>query len=86
MTVYTIEDLHAIEAVASQMEKNAYIHIKIDTGMSRLGLQLNEVTLFLQTLKCTKYIQVEGMYTHFACADERDKMYTLMQQEVFQKP
>ncbi|MFP3412470.1 alanine racemase [Bacillus sp. SIMBA_074] len=85
MTVYTIEDLHAIEEVASQMEKNAYIHIKIDTGMSRIGLQLNEVTLFLQTLKCTKYIQVEGMYTHFACADERDKAYTLMQQEVFQK-
>jgi alanine racemase len=85
MTVYTIGDLQAIENVASQLDKKANIHIKIDTGMSRIGLQLEEVTMFLQELQRTKYVQIEGMYTHFSCADENDKTYTLKQQTIFQK-
>ncbi|WP_020060318.1 alanine racemase [Bacillus sp. 123MFChir2] len=85
MTVYTIGDLQAIESVASNLNRKACIHISIDTGMSRIGLQLEEVTMFLQALKCTKYVQVEGMYTHFSSADEKDKTYTLMQQTNFEK-
>lgn len=85
MSVYTIDDLHAIEDVATQIGHKASIHIKIDTGMSRIGLQLEEVTPFLQALQETKHIEIDGMFTHFACADEKDKTYTCMQQKLFQE-
>ena len=81
MSVYTIDDLHAIEDVATQIGHKASIHIKIDTGMSRIGLQLEEVTPLLQALQETKHIEIDGMFTHFACADEKDKTYTCMQQK-----
>lgn len=84
-TIYRIEDLKGINEIANQLEKRARIQVKIDTGMSRIGLQEEEVLPFLEELKNMKYIKVEGMFTHYSTADEVDKTYTNMQTSLFEK-
>ncbi|KEK25021.1 alanine racemase [Bacillus gaemokensis] len=85
MTVYRIEDLKGINEIAKRFEKKARIQVKIDTGMSRIGLQEEEVVPFLEELKNMKCIEVEGMFTHYSTADEIDKTYTNMQTSLFEK-
>ncbi|MDZ5607686.1 alanine racemase [Bacillus pseudomycoides] len=85
MTVYRIEDLKGINEIAKQLEKKARIQVKIDTGMSRIGLQEEEVIPFLEELKNMKYVEIEGMFTHYSTADEIDKTYTNMQTSLFEK-
>jgi len=85
MTVYRIEDLQGINEFAKQLGKKACIHIKIDTGMSRIGLREEEVVPFLEELKSMKYIEVAGIFTHYSTADEIDKTYTNMQTNLFEK-
>ncbi|MEN1935847.1 alanine racemase [Paenibacillus sp. 102] len=85
MTVYRIEDLKDMNEIAKELEKKARIQVKIDTGMSRIGLQEEEVTPFLEELKNMKYVEIEGMFTHYSTADEIDKKYTNMQTSLFEK-
>lgn len=85
ITVYRPEDLHLIQETARRLDRRALIHIKIDSGMSRLGLQLEELDLFFNTLLNMNFIKIEGIFTHFACADEKDQSYTQMQQDIFKE-
>ncbi|MDM5154627.1 alanine racemase [Bacillus sp. DX1.1] len=85
MTIYRIEDLKGIDQVAERLGKKARIQVKIDTGMSRIGLQEEEVLPFLEELKNMKHVEVEGMFTHYSTADEIDKTYTIMQTTLFEK-
>ncbi|MEH6891943.1 alanine racemase [Bacillus sp. JJ864] len=85
MTVYRIEDVRNIERIAERLQKKACIQIKIDTGMSRIGLQEEEVVPFLQELQKMQHVEVEGIFTHYSTADEVDKAYTLMQKDLFEK-
>lgn len=85
MTVYRIEDLKEINENAKEIGKKARIQVKIDTGMSRIGLQEEEIVPFLEELKNMKYVEVEGMFTHYSTADEIDKTYTNMQTSLFEK-
>lgn len=74
MTCYSPEMASLVSETAVRMGKKAYLHIKLDTGMSRLGFQVNresaEEILGIQKLAG---IELEGMFTHFARADELDK-------------
>ncbi|MGG2015502.1 alanine racemase [Bacillus sp. S10(2024)] len=85
ITVYRIEDLKNIDCIAERLQKKARIQMKIDTGMSRIGLQEEEVVPFLQELKKMQHVEVEGIFTHYSTADEVDKTYTLMQKDLFEK-
>ncbi|HDX9588547.1 TPA: alanine racemase [Bacillus pseudomycoides] len=85
MTVYRIEDLKNIDRIAEHLQKKARIQMKIDTGMSRIGLQEEEVVPFLQELQKMQHVEVEGIFTHYSTADEVDKTYTLMQKDLFEK-
>jgi alanine racemase len=64
--------------------KRLLVHVKIDSGMGRLGLLPgNEAESFLERAFKIPQLDVEGLYTHFARADETDKGYTLKQVERF---
>jgi len=65
-------------------ETPLYIHIKVDTGMHRLGLSPEEVVPTVDTIKKMKNVIIEGIYTHFASADS-DKDYTLYQIKTFNR-
>lgn len=74
LNVYHYEMAQKISEQAVAMGEDAYIHIKIDTAMSRLGFQVTEESVD-EIIRISKLpgIVLEGMFTHFAKADERDK-------------
>lgn len=79
ITVFRYDTLKELSKAVSDLEKkgiykNAKVHIKIDTGMSRIGASPDEEGLaFVRKAFDTKGVEVEGIFTHFARADEADK-------------
>ena len=66
--------------------KDAFIHIKIDTGMGRIGFPVTEESAdAVERISRLPGIRIEGMFTHFAKADERDKTYTFLQHDRFMR-
>ena len=83
LTFYRNEMLDAAAALPASGPK-LKIHVKIDSGMGRLGLLPGRAAeSFLERAFALPQIEVEGLYTHFARADEADKAYTEMQIERF---
>ena len=64
---------------AGRLGQRIKVHLKVDTGMNRLGLPVNDVPDFLRYLKQYPSLEVEGIFTHFACADDPDSDYTQKQ-------
>jgi len=95
-TVYTFEAAESLSAAAVQLRKTARVHIKVDTGMGRLGilpdsprismlgkhLPGNAVRMIDSVMNLPR-LEVEGIFTHFSTADSTDKTYTLRQLERF---
>lgn len=69
-TVFTPEMVRLLHEEACRQEKDALVHIKLDTGMNRIGLRTKEEALALaEALKMAPRVRVTGLYTHFADAD-----------------
>ena len=84
----TLEELSRIHMAMRQKDcsRKAKIHIKVDTGMSRIGITPDREGLaFVKKALGTEGIEVEGIFTHFARADERDKSSAQKQYYVFQE-
>lgn len=79
-TVLSYQQAQYFSQLARDQGKKMTIHIKIDTGMSRLGLQVNDDTIEkIKKMFILPNIIIEGIYTHFAVADESDKTFTYEQ-------
>ncbi len=85
VTLFTQEVLDVMSQLPVQSTvKPLKVHIKIDSGMGRLGLFPDDEALsFIERAFSIPGIQVEGLFTHFAKADEEDKSYTLEQYRRF---
>lgn len=82
--VYTEEMAEGMSRTAVRLGKDAYFHIKIDTGMGRIGFPVTEESADTIRRICSlPNVCPEGMFTHFAKADEADKSYTRMQHDRF---
>ena len=82
--VYTEEMADAISEEAVKLGKTVCLHIKIDTGMGRIGFPVSAKSAdAIERISRLPNVELEGMFTHFAKADERDKTYTLEQHERF---
>src|ERR1700730_703658 len=68
--VYRLDMIEAIDSVARERGEVADVHVKIDTGMGRLGVRFDEVSDFADALFRFKNIRIDGLMTHFAAADE----------------
>jgi alanine racemase len=79
LTVYSKDSIHAIHKACEKLNKRAKVHVKIDTGMTRIGLQTKEAALELIKMMDPNQIEIEGIYTHFADADNPDASYTQKQ-------
>lgn len=75
----------AISESAVKQNKEVKIHIKVDTGMNRLGLFPEEVIPFVRSIEKLPGLKIEGVFTHFAVADQPENNYTLKQLEKFNK-
>ena len=79
-TVFRYDMLEELDSRAAVLGKKAKVHIKVDTGMSRIGIFPNDSGLsFVKKALSYKNIEVEGVFTHFARADEKDKESVNMQ-------
>ena len=78
-TVYSLEIVHHLSREALARGRTARVQVKVDTGMGRLGLLPNEVPSFVAAIRALAGIDLEGIYTHFACADAPDPLPTLAQ-------
>lgn len=86
ITVYSLEMAQNINDLAKKINKKAYIHIKLDTGMSRIGFLVNDYSIKdIKNIFSLENIIVEGIYTHFAKADEDNKEATFKQISKYQK-
>lgn len=77
-------DIFAVLRKCEELKKTAKVHIKIDSGMGRIGLcDISELNEILDILKDRPEIAFEGIFTHFAKADYVDKSFTETQLEKF---
>jgi len=83
-TVFSTDLAQALSIAAVRLGKDVRIHVKVDTGMTRVGFipGYNAVRNIMEISRLPGII-LEGIFTHFASADESDKSYTLMQFERF---
>ncbi|WP_105615010.1 alanine racemase [Vallitalea okinawensis] len=79
-TVFTYSMARSISEVAYKLGKKAKIHIKIDTGMGRIGFLCNDQAINeIEQIYKLPHLDIEGMFTHFSKADEEDKSFTVNQ-------
>lgn len=85
-SIYRYEDAFNLSKVAGEMGKIVKIHIKIDSGMGRVGFLPNDdsVSDIIRISKLSN-LEIEGIFTHFAKADETDKSFTRLQFDRFMK-
>jgi alanine racemase len=81
--VFSIEVAEALSRAAADLGRVARVHVKVDTGMGRLGLMPEDVLPFVRALSRLDRLDVDGIFTHFSVADEADLSYTLWQKEQF---
>ncbi|HEX8142600.1 MAG TPA: alanine racemase [Pyrinomonadaceae bacterium] len=71
--VYRVDMIEAMDAAAREAGRRADVHVKIDTGMGRLGVRYDAVREFVEALGRFRNIRVDGLMTHFAAADDPDR-------------
>lgn len=81
----SIEKLWHVDEVAEQLGTKAKVHLKIDTGMERIGVHDSNAEGLLETSVRCKNIDVEGIYSHFANADAADLGHARLQIERFEE-
>ncbi len=87
VTLYSTETAYALSRAALDLSKMVKVHVKIDTGMGRLGIHhehLNEIIELMRLIKLLPGLELEGLYTHFSQADIEDKTHTYLQLDRFQ--
>ena len=82
-TVCKYETIEKLSRFAVQEDKTVKVHIKVDTGMGRIGIFPNHVLDFVKKVKVLKNLEIEGIFSHFSVADEKDKDYTEAQFKKF---
>ncbi|MFC1658198.1 alanine racemase [Candidatus Omnitrophota bacterium] len=83
-TVSGYELAGKLNQAAGKKGKSARVHIKVDTGMGRLGILYKHAFAFIKQAVRMKHLRVEGMFTHFPCADS-DPGFTNHQISIFNK-
>lgn len=86
LVVYNRETIDVLVDACNLMKKKAFVHIKVETGNNRQGVQLDEVVDFAKYILNNKFIQVEGISTHFAnIEDTTDHSYAFEQLRKFRE-
>jgi alanine racemase len=83
LTASSVERLQQIDAVAGQMNLKAKVHLKIDTGMERIGIHYYSARSLQEAALKFANVEVEGIYSHFANADSNDLTHARLQLERF---
>ncbi len=83
VALFRLDVAQALSEAAAHQGKKARVHLKVDTGMGRLGVLPQEALAFLAGLKKLRHLKVMGLISHLAVADQADKTYTHKQLQEF---
>jgi len=83
LTVSSRDKLRQVEAAAQALGRKATVHLKIDTGMERIGVHGASAGPFVEAAVASRWCEVAGVYSHLACADDPDSPMTALQLERF---
>lgn len=83
LTVWDKEQVETIAAIAKSIKKKASLHLKVDTGMSRLGVQVENSETVAKKIASASHLHFEGIFTHFARADESNPQSADSQETLF---
>ncbi|RMH94959.1 alanine racemase [Lysobacter pythonis] len=83
ITVSSLDKLRQVEAAAESRGKRAVIHLKIDTGMERIGVHSYHAGALIEAAAASPWCEVKGVYSHLACSDDPVSPMTAMQLERF---
>ncbi len=80
-SVFTKEHINILNKERQRLKSNKKIlvHVKIDTGMNRLGVNFSEASKFIKNLSSNINFTIDGIFTHFATSDEKGSAYTKFQ-------
>jgi alanine racemase len=82
-TISSIAEARAFEAAAAKQNRFALIHVKVDTGMGRLGASVATVIELLAQMATMPHLHVSGIYTHYASAED-DRKFSAVQRKRFE--
>jgi alanine racemase len=83
ITVSSLDKLRQVEAAAQALGRKAVIHLKIDTGMERIGVHSYSARAFIEAAVASSWCFLKGIYSHLACADDPHSPMTAQQLERF---
>ncbi len=75
LTINDFEDIRWLAAYHEEHGAHFIAHLKVDTGMGRLGVSYEDAITVLEEIKARPFIQLEGIYSHFSTSDEEDLSY-----------
>lgn len=83
-TVFSFEQADRLNEICREMNTSYSIHIKLDTGMRRIGFRISDESLEeISRINSLEHINLKGVFTHFAAADEANNNYTPLQFQDF---
>ena len=83
--VYRLEIAQALSSAASKRGKKVPVHLKVDTGMGRIGVLAEEAPAFANRVRQFENLEIEGIASHLSTADEGDSAFASMQLERFSR-
>ena len=81
--ICSLELAEALDQIGSKVGTRVNTHIKLDTGMGRVGLLPKDAVAFAKRVSRFKNLNLKGIFSHFSCADEVDKTFAKKQVEIF---
>jgi len=83
--VYTLSQANFLDKEGQKVNKIVNIHIKIDTGASRIGILPGQTDDFIEKIEKFKHLNLQGIFTHYADSESKNQFYTNQQTQKFQK-
>lgn len=74
-TVCSLSDCRILNVLGTKRRKTLPVHVKIDTGMNRIGVRGKDLRRFLSAIRTLRRLEIKGVYTHFATSDNADKKF-----------
>lgn len=73
LSIFTDEHIEACKLAYQKTKIKPKVHVKIDTGMNRIGISCEEAVDFIKKIQACDFIDLQGIFTHFACAESEQK-------------
>lgn len=85
LSITSVESARIISDISRSVGKKCHSHIKIDTGMNRIGLEFKDAVKDIIEISKMPGIIIDGVFTHFACASKKDDSYNMLQWKRFKE-